>query len=100
MISARHLVLALGCAIAPACVVSGSGSVGVEATTPVVYSEPPPPQVETVSVRPGFVWIRGRWDWRGGQWVWAGGHWERERANQMWAEGRWEHRGTQWVWVD
>ena len=47
---------------APACVVSGRGTIAVD-TTPVVYSEPPPPQVETVEARPGFVWVRGRWNW-------------------------------------
>lgn len=100
MIGARHLVVALGLAIGPACVVSGSGSVGVEATTPVVVQEPPPPQVEAVTARPGWLWIKGRWNWQGGQWVWAGGHWERERAGYAWTEGRWEARGNQWVWVD
>jgi hypothetical protein len=67
----------------------------------VVYQEPPPPQAEVVSVRPGHVWIKGRWDWRGSQWVWIGGHWERERSGQYWSEGRWDRRnGNQWVWVE
>ena len=96
MIRVRHLVIALGLA---ACTVHGSGSMAVE-TTGVVYQEPPPPQVETVEVRPGFVWIKGRYNWQNGQWAWVGGHWERERAGYVWTDGRWEHRGNQWVWVE
>src|SRR4051794_31960968 len=99
MIRTRHLFLVIALAL-PACVVSGRGSLQVESTTPVVYQEPPPPQAEVVSARPGFVFVRGRWDWRNGQWVWMGGHWERERAGYVWNEGRWNQRGNQWVWVE
>src|SRR5689334_11795419 len=93
----KTIGIALGLALAPACVVSGQGTVGVEATTGVVYSEPPPPQQEVVTVRPGFVWVRGRWAWRGGQWAWVPGHWERERVGYAWTEGRWERRGSSWA---
>jgi hypothetical protein len=95
-----HLVslIALAAAV-PACVVRGSGTVGVEGTT-TVYSEPPPPQVETVEARPGFVFVRGHYVWRNGQWTWTGGHWERQRAGYAWSEGRWERRGNAWVWMD
>jgi hypothetical protein len=100
MIRVRHLVKAIGlAAILGACTVHGSGSMSVE-TTGEVYQEPPQPQVETVTVRPGFVWIKGRWNWTNGQWAWMGGHWERERAGYVWSEGRWERRGNRWVWVD
>lgn len=102
MTRSRNLLLALALVLgASACVVRGSGSgyVGVS-STPVVYQEPPPPQVETVSARPGYVWVRGRWDWRGGQWTWVGGHWQRQRAGYMWREGRWERRGNSWHWVE
>jgi hypothetical protein len=86
-------------AVLAACTVHGEGSMSAE-TTPVVYQEPPPPQVEPVQVRSGFMWVKGRWRWQSGQWVWIGGHWERERAGYTWTDGRWEHRGHQWVWVD
>src|SRR5262245_21792333 len=101
MIRARNLFLVLALGL-PACVVSGRGSLQVESTTPVVYSEPPPPraEVQITTARPGFIWVRGRWDWRHGQWVWIDGHYERERAGYMWTEGRWDRRGNQWVWVD
>ena len=99
MTRSRHLLLVLALAL-PSCMVSGRGSMSVESTTPVVYQEPPPPQQEVVTVRPGHVWIKGRWDWRNGQWQWVAGHWERERAGYYWSEGRWDRRGNQWVWVE
>src|SRR3569623_1886380 len=88
-----QLVSVIALAAAPACVVRGSGTVGVDGTT-TVYSEPPPPQVETVGVRPGFVWVRGHYVWMNGQWTWTAGHWERQRAGYAWTEGRWEHRSN------
>jgi hypothetical protein len=96
MIHARHLLLA---AALGACTVQGSAAVGVE-TTPVVYQDPPPPQVERVQVRPGFVWVKGHYVWRNGQWIWSGGHWEHDRAGYAWNEGRWERDGNGWRWVD
>ena len=99
MIRSRHLLLALALAM-PACVVHGRGSLAVDSTTPVVYQEPPPPRQETVTVRPGYIWIQGRWDWRHGQWAWADGHWERQRAGHHWQPGRWDQRGNSWVWVE
>jgi hypothetical protein len=106
MIRTRHLFFALGLAFAsgiaaPGCVVRSTGSahVGVS-TTPVVYQEPPPPQVENVVQRPGYVWVKGRWDWRNNQWVWVDGHWERERSGYRWSDGRWERRGTSWHWIE
>ena len=97
MFNKRNLLVIIALAM-PACVVSGRGSLAVDATTPVVYQEPPAPQVETVTVNPGHVWVKGRWDWRGGQWVWMAGHWEAERVGFAWNEGRWDRRGNQWVW--
>lgn len=104
MIRSRHLFVAIGLALAtaiaaPACTVRGSGYVGAS-TTPVVYQEPPQPQVEVVQTRPGYVWVRGRWDWQNGQWQWIGGHWERERRGYAWREGNWERRGNSWHWVE
>ena len=61
---------------------------------------PPPPREERIATRPGFVFVRGRWDWRDGNWIWLAGHWERERARQRWVEGRWELRGDHWEWID
>src|ERR1044072_8297144 len=99
MLKTTNLLMVLALAL-PACMVSGRGTMAVETTPGAVYQEPPPPQAEGVTARPGYVWIRGRWEWRGGQYVWAGGHWERERANYVWTDGSWQNRGGQWVWVE
>lgn len=65
-----------------------------------VDQEPPQPRYEEVVVRPGFLFIQGRWNWNGGQWVWINGHYERERAGYAWDAGRWEMRGNRHVWVE
>jgi hypothetical protein len=61
---------------------------------------PPGPRDEKYDPRPGFVWVRGRWDWKGGKWDWVSGHWERERAGKKWVEGRWDRKGDTWIYVD
>lgn len=102
MTRSRNILFAIGLATAvfiPACMVSGGGTMSAS-TTAVVYSEPPPDQVEPVTVRPGQVWIKGRWDWRNGQWVWVSGRWEAERQGRTWSHGRWERRGNQWHWIE
>jgi len=96
----RTLILVFGLAVASqACVASGQATMGVD-TTPVVYQNPPPPRVETYGMRPGFLYVKGRWNWQNGQWVWAAGHWERERAGYAWSDGRWEQRGNRWEWIE
>ncbi len=86
--------------LATGCVVSGEAHVRAPVAVVEVDSEPPPPQYEEVVVRPGFVFIQGRWNWEGGRWVWMNGHYERERAGYFWAPGRWEARGGRHVWVE
>src|SRR5580765_6938738 len=61
-----------------------------------VQAPPPPPQVERVEPRRGWVWVAGNYEWRGGRYVWEPGHWERERPGWRWREGRWDRRGNQW----
>jgi hypothetical protein len=85
--------------LAGGCVVSGSARVHPVAVVEV-ESEPPPPRYEEVVVRPGFVYIQGRWNWEGGRWVWMGGRYERERVGYMYAPGRWEMRGNRHIWVE
>ncbi|MDQ3299819.1 MAG: hypothetical protein M3619_24840 [Myxococcota bacterium] len=102
MTSTRSVLFALAIALGgSACMAHGSGSMHATSSgSYVVYQEPPAPRVETVTVRPGHVWVRGRWDWRGNQWTWVDGHWERERSGYAWSEGRWERRGSSWHWVE
>jgi hypothetical protein len=88
---------------ATGCVVRAHGAfVGPPPPVAVVEveEEPPPPRQEVIEVRPGFVFIQGRWDRRGGQWVWMDGRWDRERAGQRWENGRWERRGNRHVYVE
>ena len=100
MLRSRILVTMVGIALATsACVASGSATMGTE-TTGVVYQDPPPPRVETFGSRPGFLFVKGRWNWSNGQWAWVDGHWERERSGYAWNEGRWERRGNRWEWID
>lgn len=92
---------------ATGCVVRARGHARVytppppRATVVVEVEEAPPqPQVWVTEVRPGFVFVQGRWHRQGGRWVWHAGHWERVRANQVWVDGRWERRGRGHVWVE
>jgi hypothetical protein len=66
----------------------------------VVEQEPPAPQVYVAAVRPGFIYIDGRWRWEGRRWVWREGYYERERAGFLWEPGRWTVRGRGHVWVE
>lgn len=96
----RSLILVFGLAIASSsCVAHGQATMGVD-TTPVVYQDPPPPRVETFSARPGFVFVKGRWNRQNSQWVWVDGHWDRERSGYAWNDGRWERRGNRWEWIE
>jgi len=92
--------LAVG-ATAPACLVTAQGQGRWRSSgSVVVYDEPPQPQYEQVETRPGYVYIRGRWDFVNGSWVWSPGRWERERSGYAWVDGRWERRGNSWHWVE
>jgi hypothetical protein len=81
------------------CVVRAHAVVPEPVATIEVDESPPPPQYETVVVRPGFIFVHGHWNRSGGRWVWMSGHYERERAGYVWAPGRWETRGRRHVWV-
>jgi hypothetical protein len=61
---------------------------------------PPPPRVENVNARRGFIWVRGRWEWNGSDWAWTPGHYERERAGYIYREPRWEQRDGVYVKID
>jgi hypothetical protein len=91
---------ALVAAGASGCVVRAHGRIGVPVGVVMVEEEPPPPRVVRVDVRPGFIYIQGRWVRNGGRWVWRDGRYERQRANQQWEQGRWERRGRNHVWVE
>lgn len=87
-----------------ACVVAGispGGSMSPALSAEVVVdSEPPPPQVEPVQLRPGYVFIPGRWMAHNGQWLWVAGRWEPERSGYVWSPGRWQRQPRGWLWVE
>jgi WXXGXW repeat (2 copies) len=60
------------------------------------YDAPPAPREERVEMRPGYVWIQGRWDWQGGQWVWMDGRWEAQRSGYQWQQGSWVQGDGGW----
>jgi hypothetical protein len=67
----------------------------------VVYDPPPsPPPRRHVVVRPGYVWIEGRYDYHGGRYVWRDGYYERERRGHVYRPGRWQRSGRGHVWVE
>jgi WXXGXW repeat (2 copies) len=82
------------------CLVTAHGHVGAPVAVVEVDEEPPPPRVVHWEVRPGFVYIQGRWTRSGGRWVWRDGYYERERAGYNYEPGRWERRGNRHVWVE
>ncbi len=70
-------------------------------TTYEASAEPPPPQVEVITVRPSpeHVWVHGHWVWYGGRWHWRAGYWRRERVGCVWVAGHWERGPYNWRWV-
>ncbi len=97
-IGSLALVASLGAA--SGCMVEGHARVAEPVAVVEVDEEPPPPRVVNVEVRPGFLWIEGRWVRNGGRWAWRDGYYERERAGYMFEQGRWENRGGRHVWVE
>jgi hypothetical protein len=87
------------------CYVDGQAGVQgtVVAPAPVVevdVAPPPPPPARVVEVRPGFIYVEGRYEWRGGRHVWVDGRYERERRGYRYVQGRWDRRGRRPVWVE
>ena len=85
-------VVGFGAAYAPSA--SAGAAVGVSVRLPV--HAPPPPIVERVGVRPGYVWIPGYWRWGGARYVWVGGYWTHPRRGYRWIEPRWVGCGPHW----
>ena len=59
---------------------------------------PPPPRIERVVVRPGWVWVPGYWRWapRAQRYVWMRGYWVRARPGWRWVSPRWVFRAGYW----
>jgi len=61
----------------------------------IIAQNPPPPQVEVITVAPGpdYYWAPGYWRWNG-SWIWVRGGWN-YRAGYNWGHRGWgySHRG-------
>ncbi len=55
---------------------------------------------ERLEVKPGEVWVKGRWDWKGGKWEWMAGHAEHEHPGKHWREARWENKAGHFELVE
>jgi hypothetical protein len=59
---------------------------------------PPPPRVEVVHPRHGYVWVGGHYGWRHRRYEWDRGHYVRERPGYGWRGGAWEYREKNYEW--
>jgi len=91
MCSAAILAAAMAVTV-PAC----TGSAGARVYW--VEEEPPPPRRYTVIVRPGLVWVDGRWERDSGTWRWRDGYYVRARGDAYYVQGRWVNDGNRWTW--
>jgi len=73
------------------------------ATAQPVYDsdfEPPPPQYEQVTDRPGYVWIEGYWGRVNNDWRWQPGHYDVARPGYAWRAGGWARQGNRWHYTE
>jgi hypothetical protein len=91
------LPLVAGCAVPPEAPIANATTVRA---VQVDDDTPPPPKAHADEVRPGFVWIDGRYERVGRSWRWREGYYERERSGYVWVQGRWERQGRRHVWVE
>ncbi len=60
---------------------------------------PPPPRIENVPHRDGYVWASGHWEWNGKSWTWTTGTYLVEQRHAQWIPDGWEASGAQWRYV-
>jgi hypothetical protein len=82
------LCLTIGALAAP--IVAGAQ---VTITTNV---SPPPPRVERVALRDGFVWAPGYWEWSHRSYHWVTGSYIFERRRHHWVADQWKQDGGHW----
>jgi len=72
-----------------------SAGVGAES----VDQSPPPPRVEKVEPRDGYVWAPGYWEWNRVSYHWVTGRYIFQRRRYHWVADQWEHAGGHWHYV-
>ncbi len=75
------------------------GPTALASTPLVVDSAPPPPRIENVPYRDGYVWALGHWAWNGHSWAWVDGNYVVEQRHAHWIPDGWEQSGTQWRYI-
>jgi len=60
---------------------------------------PPPPRVERVRPRDGFVWAPGYWEWSHRSYHWVTGSYIFERRRQRWVADQWKQEGGHWHYL-
>jgi hypothetical protein len=75
-------------------------AVGCAGEAYVVTEAPPAARVESVSYRPGYVWVSGHYVRDGRHWRWNNGYYIRDRPNYVYTQPRWERRGRGYVYVE
>lgn len=85
------IVAWLACITAPSAVLAG--------TQLLVDSAPPPPRIENVPHRDGFIWASGHWEWSGHSWSWVDGSYQYDQRHAHWIPDGWQPEGTQWRYV-
>jgi hypothetical protein len=93
------LLVALTASAPPALSSLGSISAGALVAQSGDWRGAPPPPMERVRPRRGFVWVEGGYDWRGRRYVRLPGHWERIRQGRQWHGGHWQWQGDHYAWA-
>jgi hypothetical protein len=82
------LCLTIGSIAAP---IVASAQVAITTNVP-----PPPPRVERVTLREGFVWAPGYWEWSHRSYHWVTGSYIFERRRHHWVADQWRQDGGHW----
>jgi hypothetical protein len=82
-----------------ACGAVGLSSTALAETKLLVDAPPPPPRIENVAHRDGYVWASGHWERHGESWAWIDGSYLLDQRHAHWIPDGWEAHGTQWQYV-
>jgi WXXGXW repeat (2 copies) len=84
------------------CLTIGAMAAPIVASAEVAITtslSPPPPRIEKVEPREGFVWAPGYWEWSHRSYHWVTGSYIFERRRHHWVAGQWKQEGGQWHYL-